>query len=624
MSYIFKGSLGGYLCEECKEPLSGMQVLLYLPYNTETVLQNTVASTKDTFYLVSKEEAEKRSSLLIATAQTDENGNFSFTIDDKYSQTAFDIDFVCGTVPRNPPVPPRKEPLQFHLTTVYPQWRAGKEEGTFYFQWQYCIDAKWWCYIRGHYFDAWVICGYVRACQTGAAIPNASVTAWDADFFTDDNLGTAITDANGHFRIDYRSIQFKQTFLSPIINVETDVTNLFAFNSGPDVYFKVVLSGVTIINETKADRRNNVGYCLCVDLCADVNIPVQTPTPVPAFLQIGGINYTTGVQSNVGGSGLTNSNYAFYNSLRLNGILAQTFGGQPMEYCFEYTKQYDVSGFPINWIRVNGGQIEGTDIGYVEKATLMPPDGSHPTSWYQYNNRNCIVNGATTATAIGVPVAPDGWILVPQQSDNPLNPAGVGLFVANGNQIELNSTTLDAFPAIDLTGLVAGTSSTSTGKALANDEVFALRMLVREQGNNATITEAGRCTRTAIDNTLYNGMKHHPEWGPWGPTTESGVCMVDIQQLQMAGCSKITTQVDVLFTCAHPNLGSIGASLTGPSGTIALPTPAVTADTFGTITHIFAPADPLCAYIVTLSATYLLTTGDSNFPTVQDQIAFCR
>ena len=115
------------------------------------------------------------------------------------------------------------------------------------------------------------------------------------------------------------------------------------------------------------------------------------------------------------------------------------------------------------------------------------------------------------------PLRADGWILVPQQMDNPVNPAGVGMFVANGNQVVLDSTTLAPFPSIDLDGLVAGHDTTSTGKALANDEIFALRMMVRQQGNDATKTEAGMCNRIAVDNTLYTGMSHHPEWGAWGP-----------------------------------------------------------------------------------------------------------
>jgi hypothetical protein len=624
MTYVFKGSLCGLICQECSESLSGMEVLLYLPWRQDRLLATAVAAAKETFHVVGKEEAESRKGLLLATAQTDENGNFEFKLDEKYRESAFDIDFSCGNVPRTPPKPPRDEPIQFHLTTVLPQWRIDREQENYFFRWDHCIAEKWWCFIRGYYFDAWVICGYLRACDTGAAIPNARVTAWDADFLTDDNLGSAVTDASGRYRIDYTSIQFKQTFLSPWINVETDPGLPLTFQSGPDVYFKAEIGGVEILGETSADNRKNVGYCLCVNLCAKTDITPPQPTPIPAFLRVGGYDYDTQVRSHVGENGLTTGNYAFFSSLRLNGILAQRLSGVALEYCFEYTKQYNGTGQPINWTRVLADKIDQTNIGYVEKATLMPADASHPSPWYHYDYTDCIVSPVPVPGSIQVPIAADGWILVPQQNDNPLNPAGVGMFVANGNQINLNSVKLDAFAPVNLSGLVAGNSATSTGQPLVADEVLAVRMLVRQQGNNATITEAGRCTRLAIDNTLYNGMSHHPEWGPWGGSNEYGVCMVDIQQLQVAGCAKIANQVDVLFSCAHPNLGAASLSLTGPTGTIPLPLPAVTPDMFGTVTHTFAAADPLCAYLVTLSATYLLTTGDSNLSTVQDQIAFCR
>ena len=122
MKYLFKGSLCGFLCEDCREPLSGIEVLIYLPWQKERVAETAVADVKDTFRLVTKEEAASRKKLLIASTKTDEFGNFEVELDEKYSKTAFDIDFVCGTVPRVPPKP-RKEPLQFHLTTIYPQWR---------------------------------------------------------------------------------------------------------------------------------------------------------------------------------------------------------------------------------------------------------------------------------------------------------------------------------------------------------------------------------------------------------------------------------------------------------------------------------------------------------------------
>ena len=110
MKYLFKGSLCGFLCEDCREPLSGIEVLIYLPWQKERVAETAVADVKDTFRLVTKEEAASRKKLLIASTKTDEFGNFEVELDEKYSKTAFDIDFVCGTVPRVPPKP-RKEPL---------------------------------------------------------------------------------------------------------------------------------------------------------------------------------------------------------------------------------------------------------------------------------------------------------------------------------------------------------------------------------------------------------------------------------------------------------------------------------------------------------------------------------
>src|SRR5207253_11213915 len=107
-------------------------------------------------------------------------------------------------------------------------------------------------------------------------------------------------------------------------------------------------------------------------------------------------------------------------------------------------------GQPIGWTRVLANQIDQTNIGYVEKATLMPPDVTHPDPWYLFDYTSCIVSNVPVGTSIQVPIAADGWILVPQQNDSPFNTLGAGMFVANGNQVILNSTTLDAFPPIDL------------------------------------------------------------------------------------------------------------------------------------------------------------------------------
>ena len=622
MNYIFKGNIRGFYCGDCFDYLYKAKVKIYAIDSEADTTALAVAREKETFHQRSDEELKSLSKRLLIETETDDLGSFTIDFSNvaNYNGGAFDIDFECGTVPvkvslKRPPKP--RGPFQFNITTIQPLWRsnsAENEESSMAY-WEYSITYKFWCWLL-RLFGLYVICGRVVDCKEKIPIQGVKVKAFDVDLIQDDFLGEAVTASNGKFKIYYTDTDFSKTIF-PWLNVE--------WPAGPDLYFSVENGSGTLILQEPRNRghqpdRENASNCFCVDLCADVDITVPPLVPIPAFLKIGGIDYQTQMHSAPFGSGLTNGNYAFFNSLRLNGILAQTFGGLPMEYCFEFSKDFDGLGLPINWQRVLAPQINATNIGYVEKATLV----NLPYPHYVFNNQDCYVSNSPIPGAITTPVAPDGWILVPQQMDNPTNPSGVGMFVANGNQVSLNSGTLDAFPSIDLTGLVSGQDSTSTGKPLATDKVFALRMLVRQQGNDATKTEAGLCNRIAIDNIQYTGMSHHPEWGAWGPVTENGVCMLDVQQLISAGCSKITNKVDILYTVAHPNIGSISMTLTGPLPTINLGPIPLTQNSFGTITHTFAPSDPLCAYLVTLSATYLITTGDSNLLPVQDQIAFCR
>jgi hypothetical protein len=120
---------------------------------------------------------------------------------------------------------------------------------------------------------------------------------------------------------------------------------------------------------------------------------------------------------------------------------------------------------------------------------------------------------------------------------------------------------------------------------------------------------------------------HHPSWaGFTDPPGTIGVRLLDIQQLLVNGCVEITNALDVLFTAAHPNLGAVSITMTGPGGPygFTLP-PAVPGERFGTATPNFSVAalQP-CAYIVTLEVQLLLTTGDSVPSDLFDQIAFCK
>jgi hypothetical protein len=146
MNYILKGSLCGSLNETRNEPLGGVGVMLYLPLQTQRRIAAFFANMKETFHIVTKEEAQERECLLIAAAKTDVLGHFEFVLDEKYKNTVFDIDSTCG-------IKPSGEPMQIHLGSVQPQWDSGKSQLSCYYEWNYCMTAKWWYLLRGYFFE---------------------------------------------------------------------------------------------------------------------------------------------------------------------------------------------------------------------------------------------------------------------------------------------------------------------------------------------------------------------------------------------------------------------------------------------------------------------------------------
>lgn len=553
MNYTFRGSLCGYLCDDCTEPLYGMEVLLYLPWQKESVIGNTVASTKDTFRLVTKEESAARKDLLVASAKTDEKGNFEFTVDEKYGNTAFDIDFICGTVPRKPPVPPRKEPVQIHLTTVFPQWRATRAQESFYYRWEYCIPARWWCHIRGYYFDAWVICGHLRNCETGMPIANASVTAWDADFLSDDNLGTATTDASGHFRIVYTSIQFKQTFLSPWINVETDPGTL-TFQSGPDVYFKAEIGGVSLINETAADCRKNVNYCLCVDLCSKINVVNPGDTFPSSWTGIG-TQFSASFGSNpydfdVDGYAGTGK-YALSGVIRLTGQAAPTSAaGNRIEYRFLVsdvtTPNGGASPAIANFSKTVGITPGLFSPGTVSRLTKKVPTGINDdlfvysdqsdfdsNGWFDVNNaiERTLINAGFTAGDLNL-----FWI------------------IDEDTLISMNTAALTTAPDVPSAAANAGTAVPAANKIPI--EKVAIRFEIREVVNKPAnifnvVPGSGKTLNSVIMNNNPMFMK------------------LSVAELEVSGlCSPISGTVHAKYTVYHPHLASSSLHLNNNSHTV--------------------------------------------------------
>src|SRR5262245_30695225 len=188
-----------------------------------------------------------------------------------------------------------------------------------------------------------------------------------------------------------------------------------------------------------------------------------------------------------------------------------------------------------------------------------------------------------------------------------------------------NSNLLDPWPAQNENGTTAGGPA---AHPLAADKYFGIRMRVRQVGVPASETDGGTCDHVAIDNTLYDNITLHPDWdGGLQPPGQLAVRMVDIAELIAKPCSEITNSLTVLFTAAHPNLGSVSITMDGPGGPYNFSLPAIpeVGDWYGTATPSFTVSSlKPCAYLVTLEITVLLTDGDHYPNPLYDHIAFCK
>jgi hypothetical protein len=284
-----------------------------------------------------------------------------------------------------------------------------------------------------------------------------------------------------------------------------------------------------------------------------------------------------------------------------------------MEYRFEW-KELPAG----SWAPVPPALITRTVIGLWERSVSDPMDPNFPAETKEYT-----VNGTAGPNELTVTPSVDGWIQVPQES----NFLGAeGLFSPNGNMINFITQNLVAWGAINIAGITAGSSTAPAGLAL--DRFFSIRMRIREVGNAASEASGGVLQNIAIDNTLYNNVTKGGSWAPFLVSSQLGVAMVNLNELAVGGsCSEIGSTLNVLYTAAHPNLGSVGISMSGPGGPYAFSLAGpVTPNTFGTATpsgFVVADLTP-CAYIVTLTVGLLLTTGDSVPDPLNDQLAFCK
>ena len=622
MSYLFKGRLCGYLCDDCQEPLSGVVVRLYAPTAEDRVTALAAASAKDTFAVLTDADVSERGDAL-AEVETDAQGRFTVELDDKdYQGGAFEVAVYCATVPR-PRVAKEAKPLEFSITTLQPAWRRT-EEG-YVAAWDYCLPSRNWCWILA-WFGVWTICGRLTVCDDGAPIPGAQVSAFDADWLQDDPLGSAATDLNGNFRIYYTRDDFEKTPFSPAHN--------FELVGGPDVYFTAQLAGTTILQESQGDARTpgreNVGACLCVRLCTD-KVVINDPETEPHWLQVEAFNIhpspgTVGADFSVEGyAGGSSQAFVFGGSVLLKGNcpLTSIATGHPLEYRFTYGEwTWSPPGDdPATLPSVSPPaqlpitQMAATLVGFVRYW-----DGNGALQWHP------VYVGATDNA--------DGWIKL---QDRPVtvpmyNPPGATdvvnvdktNFIRTFDLFAINSPAITSLHPAKLPG---GVPKADAGRSLAPGEREPVRRYRLEFEVRDSVTLAPLPGDALGSIVLDNSPV---------------IVALNLVELLADACNPLAgqSQAHILYTLDHPHLRDFSISIGNNDGTVhpppahsgspttAMPSGAFSGGSFffrgGASGNAGVPvgiaSDPSCAYAVTLSwlTRRYYDTGHST------QILYCK
>lgn len=609
MSYQFKGNLKGLLCDEfCSEAIANVKIRIYRATASREVVSQAAAAVKETFHEVSAEELKSKEKSLLAETLTDAEGNFAidFGRESKYEGEAFDIDFECGNVPRPKPYPKKLPVLQFHITTFQPKWKQMENDYLSY--WAYEIPNRWWCLIRGR-FDAWIICGRVVNCKTKQPLKGLNVAAFDVDWLQDDPLGSNVTDATGHFRIDYTEADFSKTLL-PFLNVE--------WPAGPDIYFRITepVSGAVLLNEDRsvghrADRTNR-GPCFCIELCVPQEVPPNNE--VPALFERVGIYDIgpTGAQFDANGYTTDVPKLAFYGGLDLNGTLPSGTNTNEMEYrfrIFNADTSYELTAtqvlnamvpFKIGELLKQTGPITWTH----EAVVITPALNSAGELWITVPRGNNLVTGIFTPT--------DG-----------------SLAVINSAALALNAgSTAFASDSFDLTApsvLIAGNAVPAAQRAPIH--TFKIVFEARKVGTT-TLTATNTLDKIVISNVNYK-QRRHPGWGYTGDENIMAAAMLEIGETTGSGhgCGGITTTVTAQYTVCHPHIESLKLRFEGnptlPASFSAGPPPYATEYHDNAKVFLTVGMEP-CAYILWLDVQLGLTNGHQKITQIHDHIAFCK
>jgi hypothetical protein len=618
MKYLFHGSLTGLLCGSCSESLAHVTVRLYRVSRERPASALAVADPKDTFRLLDDSAIEAKRPLLIAETTTDAAGAFRFELGKEYDGGPFEVDVWCETVPGRKPTRRPPPPLQFSITTLQPLWRERKDG--YAWNWAYTIPSKYWCAIRGR-FQAWVICGRVVDCDAKLPIPGLRVFALDRDWLQDDALGSGLTDAAGHFRIDYTDDDFSKTIFGGL--------RLELLTPGPDVYFRIESgTGVVLLKEApdagRAPGRENVPHCFCAgDLCVLNTQNPQDPTQKPWFTSVGKLDVFADIDAagkvkqsrlGIGGPG-----WGFFGALELGGFCPKVAPGVPgsrMRYRFRVEHpsapgvKQPITGSRLAPVRVGSRIVQwdtdGQGLQAVAQAVYVAASAAE------------VGADATTATPPPPPAVPPA---------TPWGPPPPHVIVPDSVEgwIEVDQQMLDGGFFGVLLGfrsetVVPGGAAPSNGAGNAVAPANQRHGIAIQLHFEAETASGGSYQLIQAPVTLY--VNNWP-----------AVRLLGLQQFVTGGsgaCTGITGMLDILYTVDHEFLSddwrlSITSASPSAPGQVIPPAPAGTTPRGHAGTRSFdISAWQHCSYLVQLHTRRNLTTGVANDSNELSLLTFCH
>ncbi|WP_444996540.1 hypothetical protein [Aliikangiella sp. IMCC44359] len=367
----------------CRVKFSNITIHLYKKPKENFPNQPCIAKT---FQQLSEKELNNRKDNLVASGSTDEEGNFFTEIngDEKdYNGETIEVVVTFEKVPGSNQK--LKSSEHFLLACYRPSW----EQLDHYFQHydELIVPANIWCtWLKKH--DVWVICGRVTTCQKPQGpVGGVNVKANDVDWIQNDFLGQAITDANGWFYIYYSSEQFKQTPLSPFINLE--------WTGGPDVYFQIEALDangnlIQLLDEPpsrgRKPDREDISNCFCVELCVDLAPP--NPLEIPMWTHVGNYQIPDSVNMHdFRSNGYTQiGNLAFTGTMTMIGQTGKATATRQLRYRFLYERNWTGPALPST--PVTKDMIPSTQVGQIvvslSPLILEPVYVNNPTATHNH------------------------------------------------------------------------------------------------------------------------------------------------------------------------------------------------------------------------------------------------